>query len=151
MTTENNSFSAINSRGNLITWFSSRYTGLDTYDRTEVIAIVIANVPRRIANVVESSVTGVVVDFDINEANVRINRCLRIINQLYNKLSWRIEQGDDDLYDWVLDQLVILRRSLNNRQNLVKQLASFTDELWLKLHVNYTVSSGSMLSRTELE
>ncbi|MFN5857139.1 MAG: hypothetical protein ACK456_14815 [Pseudanabaenaceae cyanobacterium] len=151
MTTENNSFSAINSRGNLITWFSSRYTGLDTYDRTEVIAIVIANVTRRIANVVESSVTGVVVDFDINEANVRINRCLRIINQLYNKLSWRIEQGDDDLYDWVLDQLVILRRSLNNRQNLVKQLASFTDELWLKLHVNYTVSSGSMLSRTELE
>lgn len=51
------------------------------------------------------------------------------LGQFESQLDMRIKQGDTQLYNWTLEQLVALQGCLTDRQSLVEMFESFASNL----------------------
>ncbi|MBE9063657.1 hypothetical protein [cf. Phormidesmis sp. LEGE 11477] len=71
--------------------------------------------------------------FDVNAFREEMRKFYAQLAQFETKINTRISQGDTDLYNWTLEQLVTLQSCITDRQALAGLFASFSAELQDKL------------------
>ena len=67
--------------------------------------------------------------FDVNAFRGEIGKFHAQLAQFETKINSRIAQGDTDLYNWTLEQLVTLQGCITDRQTITGLLDSFSAEL----------------------
>ena len=66
---------------------------------------------------------------DMQSIKVEVENFYARLGQFENQLYLRIEQGDTQLYNWTLEQLIALQGCLTDRQALVEMFESFAAKL----------------------
>ena len=118
--------------------------------RGEVVSTILEQISQLIEEKTKLEIAKVDFNTYITEIDVRATKYLERISQLEINLISRINQGDAHLYNWVLEQLITLKGCITDRQVLVEQLETFSNELKTKLDTTPCVNPGTFKPWTPL-
>ena len=105
--------------------------------RNDISSVVNREMTSRISESVKSDVLANIkkqqLAFDVNSFRAEIGKFYSQLAQFESKINSRIAQGDTELYNWTLEQIVTLQGCITDRQALVNMFDSFSAELKSKL------------------
>ncbi|MGB6300441.1 MAG: hypothetical protein WBF90_30295 [Rivularia sp. (in: cyanobacteria)] len=84
---------------------------------------------------------------DMQSIRTEVENFYSRLGQFETQLNLRINQGDTQLYNWTLEQLVEIQGCLTDRQALVEMFDSFSAELKHKLDSAVCVSPNRLLQQ----
>ncbi len=88
---------------------------------------------RRIESIVNLKIANQTFHRDMQSVKAEIENFYARLEQFETQLYLRINQGDTELYNWTLEQLVALQGCLTDRQALIEQFESFSARLQTEL------------------
>ena len=98
-------------------------------DVTSIVRNEIDNNNDAITTTILSDITNQQFFVDVRSIKAEVDNFYNRLGQFETQLNMRIKQGDTDLYNWTLEQLVALQGCLTDRQSLVDRFESFASDL----------------------
>ncbi|MEO1005787.1 MAG: hypothetical protein AAFW67_08040, partial [Cyanobacteria bacterium J06638_38] len=98
-------------------------------DVTSIIQNEIGNNNDAITTTILTDITNQQFFMDVQSIQTEVENFYNRLGQFETQLDLRIKQGDAQLYNWTLEQLVALQGCITDRQALVEMFESFTSNL----------------------